>query len=214
MRRRAAPARPRAFRSARRCSAASSIRSAIRSTAASRRRRSAATRWSGRRPASSTATSSSEPLATGIIAVDSMIPLGRGQRQLIIGDRKTGKTAIAIDAIINQRRSDVISVYAAIGQKDSAVAEAIEAVRAHGEPGAHHLRRRPRRCARRPAMAGALRGLHHRRVLPRPRAGRAPRHRRSDQARRRLSPALAATAPSARTRGLSRRRLLHALAAA
>ncbi len=75
-----------------------------------------------------------EPLATGIIAVDSMIPLGRGQRQLIIGDRKTGKTAIAVDAIINQKRSDVVCVYAAVGQKDSAVAQAIEAVRAHGAP--------------------------------------------------------------------------------
>jgi len=75
-----------------------------------------------------------EPLATGIVAVDSMIPLGRGQRQLIIGDRKTGKTAIAVDTIINQRRSDVISIYAAVGQKDSAVAQAIEAVRKHGAP--------------------------------------------------------------------------------
>ena len=75
-----------------------------------------------------------EPLATGIIAVDSMIPLGRGQRQLIIGDRKTGKTAIAIDTIINQRRSDVVCVYAAVGQKDSAVAQAIESVRVHGAP--------------------------------------------------------------------------------
>jgi F-type H+-transporting ATPase subunit alpha len=75
-----------------------------------------------------------QPLATGIVAIDSMIPLGRGQRQLVIGDRKTGKTALAIDTIINQRRSDVISVYAAVGQKDSAVAQAIEAVRKHGAP--------------------------------------------------------------------------------
>jgi F-type H+-transporting ATPase subunit alpha len=73
-----------------------------------------------------------QPLATGIVAVDSMIPLGRGQRQLIIGDRKTGKTALAIDAIINQRRSDVISIYVAVGQKDSAVAQAIESVRRNG----------------------------------------------------------------------------------
>lgn len=73
-----------------------------------------------------------EPLATGLVAVDAMIPLGRGQRQLIIGDRKTGKTAVAIDTIINQRRSNVICVYAAIGQKDSAVGHAIEAVRRHG----------------------------------------------------------------------------------
>ncbi len=74
------------------------------------------------------------PLATGILVVDAMIPLGRGQRQLIIGDRETGKTAIALDTIINQKATDVISVYAAIGQKASAVARVIEAVRAHGAP--------------------------------------------------------------------------------
>jgi len=56
-----------------------------------------------------------EPLQTGIKAIDSMIPIGRGQRELIIGDRKTGKTAIAIDTIINQRGGDVVCVYVAIG---------------------------------------------------------------------------------------------------
>ena len=74
------------------------------------------------------------PLATGVLAVDAMIPLGRGQRELIIGDRGTGKTAIALDTIINQRDSDVICVYAAIGQRASSVARVIEAVRAHGAP--------------------------------------------------------------------------------
>ncbi|HEX8011051.1 MAG TPA: F0F1 ATP synthase subunit alpha [Casimicrobiaceae bacterium] len=74
------------------------------------------------------------PLATGVLVVDAMIPLGRGQRELIIGDRGTGKTAIAVDAIINQRASDVICVYAAIGQKASSVAEVIEAVRRYGAP--------------------------------------------------------------------------------
>lgn len=74
------------------------------------------------------------PLATGLLVIDSMIPLGRGQRELIIGDRETGKTAIAIDTIINQRSSDVICVYAAVGQKASSVAEAIEAVRQYGAP--------------------------------------------------------------------------------
>ncbi|MHC4067378.1 MAG: F0F1 ATP synthase subunit alpha, partial [Planctomycetota bacterium] len=63
-----------------------------------------------------------QPLQTGIKAIDSMIPIGRGQRELIIGDRKTGKTAVAIDTIINQRGQDVICVYVAIGQKDSTVA--------------------------------------------------------------------------------------------
>jgi F-type H+-transporting ATPase subunit alpha len=74
------------------------------------------------------------PLATGLLVVDSMIPLGRGQRELIIGDRSTGKTAVAVDTIINQRSSDVISVYAAIGQKASSVAEVIAAVRRYGAP--------------------------------------------------------------------------------
>jgi len=74
------------------------------------------------------------PLATGLLAVDAMIPLGRGQRELIIGDRGIGKTAIALDAIINQRSSDVISVYAAIGQKTSAVARVIDAVKTYGAP--------------------------------------------------------------------------------
>ena len=72
------------------------------------------------------------PLMTGLTVIDAMIPLGRGQRELVIGDRKTGKTAIGIDAIINQRASDVISVYAAIGQRTSTVNQAIEAVREHG----------------------------------------------------------------------------------
>ena len=58
-----------------------------------------------------------EPMQTGIIAIDSMIPIGRGQRELIIGDRQTGKTSIALDAIINQRNDDMICVYVAVGQK-------------------------------------------------------------------------------------------------
>ncbi len=74
------------------------------------------------------------PLATGLLVVDATIPLGRGQRELIIGDRGTGKTAIAVDTIINQRSSDVICVYAAIGQKASSVAQVIDAVRRHGAP--------------------------------------------------------------------------------
>jgi len=74
------------------------------------------------------------PLQTGITVIDAMIPLGRGQRELIIGDRKTGKTAIAVDAIINQRDSDVICIYAAIGQKASSVNQVLDAVRRHGTP--------------------------------------------------------------------------------
>jgi F-type H+-transporting ATPase subunit alpha len=73
-----------------------------------------------------------EPLQTGIKAIDAMTPIGRGQRELIIGDRKTGKTAIGIDAIINQKNSDVKCFYVAVGQKDSTVANVIEALRKHG----------------------------------------------------------------------------------
>src|SRR5881409_1712157 len=67
-----------------------------------------------------------EPLQTGIKAIDAMIPIGRGQRELIIGDRQTGKTAIAIDTIINQKKTDVISIYVAIGQKRSTVAQVVK----------------------------------------------------------------------------------------
>ncbi|MBA3645136.1 MAG: F0F1 ATP synthase subunit alpha [Gemmatimonadaceae bacterium] len=73
-----------------------------------------------------------EPLQTGIKAVDSMIPIGRGQRELIIGDRGTGKTAIAIDTIINQKGTGVICVYVAIGQKNSTVASVVEKLREAG----------------------------------------------------------------------------------
>ena len=69
-----------------------------------------------------------EPMQTGITAIDSMIPIGRGQRELIIGDRQTGKTAIAIDTIINQKTEDVICVYVAIGQKASSVAQVVTAL--------------------------------------------------------------------------------------
>ncbi|MBI3983360.1 MAG: F0F1 ATP synthase subunit alpha, partial [Gemmatimonadetes bacterium] len=73
-----------------------------------------------------------EPLQTGIKAIDSMIPIGRGQRELIIGDRSTGKTAIAIDTIINQKGEDVICVYVAIGQKSSTVAGVVEKLKQQG----------------------------------------------------------------------------------
>ncbi|PYT09310.1 MAG: F0F1 ATP synthase subunit alpha [Acidobacteria bacterium] len=67
-----------------------------------------------------------EPLQTGIKAIDAMIPIGRGQRELIIGDRQTGKTAIAIDTIINQRETDVVCIYVAIGQKKSTIAQVVK----------------------------------------------------------------------------------------
>ena len=73
-----------------------------------------------------------QPLQTGMKSIDSMIPIGRGQRELIIGDRKTGKTAIAVDTIINQKGQGVICVYVAIGQKESTIAEVIETLRRFG----------------------------------------------------------------------------------
>jgi F-type H+-transporting ATPase subunit alpha len=73
-----------------------------------------------------------EPLQTGIKAIDSMIPIGRGQRELIIGDRQTGKTAVALDAIINQKGGDVICIYVAIGQKRSTVAQVVKTLEEFG----------------------------------------------------------------------------------
>jgi F-type H+-transporting ATPase subunit alpha len=73
-----------------------------------------------------------EPLQTGLKAIDGMIPIGRGQRELIIGDRQTGKTAVAIDAIINQKGGDVVCIYVAIGQKRSTVAQVVDKLREAG----------------------------------------------------------------------------------
>jgi F-type H+-transporting ATPase subunit alpha len=73
-----------------------------------------------------------EPMQTGITAIDAMIPIGRGQRELIIGDRQTGKTTIAVDTILNQKGGDVICVYVAIGQKASTVAQVVEVFREKG----------------------------------------------------------------------------------
>lgn len=72
------------------------------------------------------------PLETGILAIDSMFPIGRGQRELIIGDRQTGKTSIAVDTILNQKGKDVICIYVAIGQKASTVAKIVSTLTAHG----------------------------------------------------------------------------------
>ncbi len=73
-----------------------------------------------------------EPMQTGIMAIDSMIPIGRGQRELIIGDRQTGKTSIIVDTIINQKGKDIICIYVAIGQKASTVAGLVETLEKHG----------------------------------------------------------------------------------
>jgi F-type H+-transporting ATPase subunit alpha len=73
-----------------------------------------------------------EPLQTGIKAIDAMTPIGRGQRELIIGDRQTGKTAVAVDTIINQKGQNVFCIYVAIGQKQSTVAQVVDKLKAHG----------------------------------------------------------------------------------
>lgn len=70
-----------------------------------------------------------QPLETGILTIDSMFPIGRGQRELIIGDRQTGKTAIALDTILNQKGKNIVCIYVAIGQKASSVAQLVETLR-------------------------------------------------------------------------------------
>ena len=76
-----------------------------------------------------------QPVQTGIKAIDSMVPIGRGQRELIIGDRQTGKTAVAIDAIINQKDTGVKCIYVAVGQKASSVAEVVRKLEEHDSLG-------------------------------------------------------------------------------
>ncbi|MCU7371243.1 hypothetical protein PEC18_10350 [Paucibacter sp. O1-1] len=84
-----------------------------------------------------------QPVQTGLKSIDSMVPVGRGQRELIIGDRQTGKTAVAIDAIINQKGQNMTCVYVAIGQKASSIKNVVRALEAARRDGLHH-RRRPR----------------------------------------------------------------------
>ena len=98
-----------------------------------------------------------EPLQTGIKAIDSMIPIGRGQRELIIGDRQTGKTTIASDTIINQKGKDVICIYVAIGQKRSTVANLVQSLTDRG------VRYRLRAVS--PAVYRPLLRLRHGRIL-------------------------------------------------
>ena len=118
-----------------------------------------------------------EPLQTGIKAIDSMIPIGRGQRELIIGDRQTGKTTIASDTIINQKGKDVICIYVAIGQKRSTVANLVQSYHHQPEGQGRHLHLR---CHRSEALyrgkpcaepdRSRCHGLHHRGVRYRIRA--------------------------------------------
>ena len=106
------------------------------------------------------ARTSTQPLQTGIKAIDAMIPIGRGQRELIIGDRQTGKTAVALDTIINQRDSGVICIYVAIGQKQAQVAQVVRMLEEHGAM--EHTDRR-RRLRGRPGRAAVHRPLRRQR---------------------------------------------------
>ena len=163
-----------------------------------------------------------EPMATGLKAIDSLIPIGRGQRELVIGDRQTGKTAIVLDTILNQKplnaqpdeKIKLYCVYVAVGQKRSTVAQFVKVLeeqrrarildRGGGDrvgPGAD-------------AVPGAVRGLHHGRILPRQRHARGDHLRRPVEAGGAVPPDVAAAAPAAGPRGLSGRRVLPALAAA
>ena len=123
-------------------------------------------RPSSRPPASSSASRSREPMQTGLKAIDAMIPIGRGQRELIIGDRQTGKTAIAIDTIINNKDTDLVCVYVAIGQRMATVVAARRDARGERRARQHDHRRRARRRGRADQVHGAVRRLRDGRVLP------------------------------------------------
>ena len=143
-----------------------------------------------------------------------MVPIGRGQRELIIGDRQTGKTAVALDTILNQKDTGVICIYNAIGQKQSTVAQVVRTLE---EADAMRYCIIVAATASDPApmlYISPYSATHDGRVLPRQRPARAADLRRPLEARAGVSRDLAAAAPSARPRGLPRRRLLPALAPA
>ncbi len=104
-----------------------------------------------------------QPMQTGLKAIDAMVPIGRGQRELIIGDRQTGKTAVAIDTIINQKGQNVICIYVAIGQKRSTVAQVVDKLKQRRH-GLHHRRCRHRFRAGAAAVHRPLHRCHHGRV--------------------------------------------------
>ena len=145
-----------------------------------------------------------EPLQTGIKAIDSMTPIGRGQRELIIGDRKTGKTTVAVDTILNQRGLGVKCIYVAIGQKSSTVAQTVDVLRQNGamdytvvvvapaaDPAPFKYLAPVRRLRDGPALDGRRRAC-------------ARRLRRPVEAGRGVPPAVVAAAPAPRPRGISR----------
>src|SRR5262247_87694 len=142
-----------------------------------------------------------EPLQTGLKPIDAMIPIGRGQRELIIGDRGTGKTAIGVDTIINQKGQDMFCFYVAIGQKRSTVAQVVKILEDTGAMAYTTV-----------VIASASEAAPLQYIAPY--AGVTMGEYFRDSGRHGLSPALAAAAPAARTRGVSGRCLLPALPAA
>ena len=155
-----------------------------------------------------------EPMLTGIKPIDAMTNVGRGQRELIIGDRQTGKTSICIDTIINNKGKDLKCVYVAIGQRMSTVVDVAQQLDDARRARPHDHRGGACRRGRADQVPRPLRGRGDRGALPLQRRPRAGDLRRPDQARVRLSADVAAAAPPARPRGLPGRRLLPALAAA
>ena len=167
--------------------------------------------------ASSGASPVSQPVQTGIMAIDAMIPIGRGQRELIIGDRSTGKTTICIDTIISQARLNkaaeaagdkdyrpLYCIYVAIGQKQSNIARDHHRPRGGRRDALHHRRRLPGFRLGHQPVPGAVRGRGHGRVVHGQRHGRADHLRRSVQARRGLPAGLAGAEAAVGPRGLSR----------
>ncbi len=152
-----------------------------------------------------------EPMATGIKAIDAMIPIGRGQRELIIGDRQTGKTAICLDTIINQKGGDLLCVYVAIGQKRSTVAQVVKTLEEAGAMAYTVVVVASASDPRAAAIHRALFRHRHRRILPRHQAPRAGDLRRSFEARCGLSRNISVTPPSTGARSLSGRCVLSSL---
>ena len=163
-----------------------------------------------------------EPMATGLKAIDALIPIGRGQRELIIGDRQTGKTAIALDTILNQkplnaadRREEQALLHLRRHRPEALDRRPVrQGARGARRAGIFDRRRRHRLRPGADAVPGAVHRLHHGRVLPRQRHARRDHLRRPVQAGRRLPPDVAAAAPPAGPRSLSGRRVLSALAPA
>ena len=156
----------------------------------------------------------SQPVQTGFKAIDSMVPIGRGQRELIIGDRQTGKTAVAIDTIINQKGKDLICVYVAIGQKASTIKNVVRKLEEHGAMAYTIIVAASASDSAAMQYIAPYSGCTMGEYFRDRGAGRAHHLRRPDEAGVGIPPDFAAAAPPAGPRSVSGRRVLPALAAA